>query len=423
MPLVGGLTARQIWRYDQVMSEFPRIISVDDHVIEPPNVWTDRLPSKYAGVGPRVVRAPMKEVTFIGGKFTPVIGEPGTGPDVDWWLYEDLKRPLVRLDAAAGHPRDEIRVEGTTFEWMRTGSYRVKERLEDMDVADIESSLCFPTFPRFCGQTFLEAADKDLALLCVKAYNDWMVEEWCTGSDGRLIPLTIVPLWDAGLAADEVRRNAARGVRAVCFSEIPPFLGLPSVHDPDNYWDPFFGACAETGTVINMHIGSSSKMPSTSADAPAAVGSTLTFANACYSLVDWLLCGAFNRFPTLTIAYSEGQIGWIPYILERIDVVWEENRAWGGVADKVLVPPSQLFHEHVYGCFFSDAHGLRSLDVIGADRVTYESDYPHSDSTWPHTRKIAEEQTRGLDPATIELIMRGNAIRMLGLDAQGRWRP
>ncbi len=405
------------------MSEFPRIISVDDHVIEPADLWTDRLPSRYADVGPRVVRAPMKEVTFVGGNFRPEMGEPGTGEDVDWWLYEELRRPLVRLDASVGHPRDEIKVQGTTYEWMRPGAYQVQPRLEDMDANHIESSLCFPTFPRFCGQTFTEAKDKELGLLCVKAYNDWMVEEWCGESDGRLIPLIIVPLWDAELAAEEVLRNAARGVRAVCFSEIPPFLGLPSVHDASHYWDPLFGACAETRTVINMHIGSSSKMPSTSSDAPPAVGSTLTFANACYSLVDWLMSGTFSRFPDLTIAYSEGQIGWIPYVLERADIVWEENRAWGGVADIVTVPPSELFRSHVYGCFFNDAHGLKSLDSIGADRVTYESDYPHSDSTWPNTRQIAEEQMKGLDPATIEMIVRGNAITMLGLDEGGRWRP
>ena len=113
-----------------------------------------------------------------------------------------------------------------------------------MDANHIEAALCFPTFPRFCGQTFTEAKDKELGLLCVKAYNDWMVEEWCGDSGGRLIPLCLIPLWDAELAAAEVRRNAERGVRAVCFSEIPPFLGLPSVHDPDHYWDPFFRACS-----------------------------------------------------------------------------------------------------------------------------------------------------------------------------------
>ena len=186
----------------------------------------------------------MGEITFVGGKLTV---QPGTeGVPTDWWYYEELRRPLLRLDAAVGVPRDEVTITGVTYDDMRPGAYQVKPRLEDMDINHLEASLCFPTFPRFCGQTFTEAADKDLALLCVQAYNDWMVDEWCAESAGRLIPLCLIPLWDAELAAVEVRRNAARGVKAVCFSEIPPFLGLPSVHDPDNYWDPFFAACAET---------------------------------------------------------------------------------------------------------------------------------------------------------------------------------
>ncbi len=403
------------------MDEFPKIISVDDHVVEPANLWQDRLPQKFKDAGPKVVMAPPGDVEFIGGKLTVGMGEPGSGKDVAWWMYGDLQRPLMRLDAAVGYDRDEVDLRLVSYDEMRPGAFSVKERLEDMDANWIESSLCFPTFPRFCGQTFLEAKDKDVALACVQAYNDWMVEEWCADPSGRLIPLIIVPLWDARLAGEEVRRNAARGVRAVCFSEIPPYLGLPSVHDPDNYWDPFFGACAETGTVINMHIGSSSKMPSTSADAPAAVGSTLTFANSAYSLVDWLMSGTFTRHPKLQIAYSEGQIGWIPYVLSRADTVWEENRGWGGVADKVKEPPSEIFRRHVYGCFFDDPHGLKSLDEIGVDRVTYESDYPHSDSTWPKTRHIAEEQMKDLDRETVEMIVRGNAITMLGLTPEGRW--
>ena len=399
------------------MEAFPKIISVDDHVVEPAGVWMDRLPSKYADVGPRIVRAPVGELSFVGGKFAAAPGRPGDpGDQVDWWFYEDLRRPLLRLDAAVGVPREDVTLKGITYDDMRPGAWQVKPRLEDMDTNWIEASLCFPTFPRFCGQTFSEAKDKELARLCVQAYNDWMIDEWCGDSGGRLIPLPLIPLWDAELAAVEVRRSAGRGAHAVCFSEIPPFLGLPSIHDPSNYWDPFFAACEETDTVICMHIGSSSKMPSTSKDAPPAVGSTITFANACFSLVDWLMSGVFTRFPNLVIAYSEGQIGWIPYILERADIVWEENRGWGGVADKVLEPPSQLFRKHVYGCFFSDAHGLRSLDEIGVDNVTYESDYPHSDSTWPNTRQIAEEQMQGLDSEAIEKIVRGNAIRMLHLD-------
>ena len=398
------------------MRELPKIISVDDHITEPATVWSDRLPSKYADVGPRVHRLPVKQMTFIGGTFTAIPGEKGEeGPLADWWFYEDLRRPLTRLDTAVGFSRDEVILAGITYDEMRQGSYKLKERLEDMDTAGIEASLCFPTFPRFCGQTFFEAKDKELAMLCVRAYNDWMVEEWCGESGGRMLPLCIVPLWDPVAAAAEVRRNAARGVHAVCFSEIPTNLGLPSIHDKDGYWKPFFAACNETATTINMHIGSGSKMPSTSPDAPAAVGSTLTFANCCFSMVDWLMSGVFTEFPNLKIAYSEGQIGWIPYILERANNVWEENRGWGGIADKVLVPPSQLFKEHIYGCYFDDPHGLRSLEEIGVDNVTFECDYPHSDSTWPHTAKIAAEQTRELSDEVVYKLMRGNAIKMLSI--------
>ncbi|RLU78123.1 amidohydrolase [Streptomyces griseocarneus] len=403
------------------MDGFPRIISVDDHTVEPPHVWRNRLPAKFHDVGPRVVRAPVRQMTFTGGRFTPVMGAHGDpGPVADWWIYEDLHRPLTRLDTAVGYSREDVKLEGITYEKMRPGSYSVPERLADMDRNHVQSALCFPTFPRFCGQTFAEAADRGLALLCVRAYNDWMVEEWC-GPDarGRLIPLGIVPLWDAEEAATEVYRNAARGVRAVCFSEIPPHLGLPSVHS--DAWDPFLRACAETGTVVAMHIGSSSRMPSTSDDAPPAVGSALTFANCCFSMVDWLLSGAFDRFPELRVMYAEGQIGWIPYILERADTIWTHNRGWGGVADKVLRPPSELFAAHVHGCFFDDPFGLRNLDAIGVGNVLYETDYPHSDSTWPHSREVAEEQMAHLSPDVVERVVRGNAIELLGLTEEGLW--
>jgi predicted TIM-barrel fold metal-dependent hydrolase len=157
-------------------------------------------------------------------------------------------------------------------------------------------------------------------------------------------------------------------------------------------------------------------MPSTSADAPPAVGSTLTHTNATFSLVDFLFSGVFVRFEDLKVAYSEGQIGWIPYILERADRVWEDNRGWGGVADIVPEKPSSYFPDHVYGCFFDDAHGLKSVDEIGEDNITYESDYPHSDSTWPRTREIAEEQMADLTDEQRRKIVRGNAIKLFGLD-------
>jgi predicted TIM-barrel fold metal-dependent hydrolase len=205
-------------------------------------------------------------------------------------------------------------------------------------------------------------------------------------------------------------------VHAVCFSEIPAKLGLPSIHT--GAWEPFFAACEETQMTINMHIGSSSQMPSTSADAPPAVAVSLSFNNAMASLCDFLFSGVLVDHPDLKLAYSEGQIGWLPYILERVDDVWEEHRAWGGVADRIPEPPSTYWHRQIYGCFFRDKHGLDCLDIIGEDNVTFETDYPHTDSTWPHTKKVAEELMGHLPQATVNKIVRGNAIKMLHLDLE-----
>ncbi|HWW45117.1 MAG TPA: amidohydrolase family protein [Acidimicrobiia bacterium] len=389
------------------------IVSVDDHVVEPAHVWRTWLPAKYREQGPRVERRGLAGLRMVG----PAIYEhefDDAAPPCDIWFYEDLIVPLKRHIAAVGFDRDDMTLSPITYDEMRDGCYDPKARVDDMLMNHVEQSLCFPTFPRFCGQTFLEAKDKDLAAACVTAYNDWMVEEWCGGSDGHLIPLTLVPLWDVEGCAAEVRRNAARGVHAVCFSEIPPHLGLPSIHT--GVWDPFLQACAETETVVCMHIGSSSKMPATSADAPPAVQATLSFGNAMSSMTDFLFSGVLVRFPELRLAYSEGQIGWIPYILERADDVWQEHRAWGGVRDRVPDPPSTYYFRQIYGCFFRDRHGLASLDDVGVDNITFETDYPHTDSTWPHTLQVAEKMFAGLDDATIAKICRDNARRMLSLD-------
>ena len=396
------------------------IISVDDHVIEPAHLFEKWLPEKFkaSGVHPRVERRRMGGMVYRGGT-TYEIDWSGDGPECDVWLYEDLVFPLKRHIASVGFDRDEMTLSPITYDEMRPGCYDPVHRLADMDADGVQTSLCFPTFPRFCGQTFSEAHDKDLAFACVEAYNRWMLEEWCGQGQGRLVPLGLVPLWSAELAAQVVRDNAANGFTAVAFSEIPAKLGLPSIHT--GYWEPFFQACEETGTVICMHIGSSSQMPSTSSDAPPAVAATLSFGNAMSSVSDFMFSGVFVRYPNLKIAYSEGQIGWVPYILERADDVWEQHRAWGGVADVIPEPPSRFWQSNIYGCFFRDPHGIENLHKIGVDTVTFETDYPHTDSTWPFSRKIFDEQTSNLSDEARFKVMRGNAIRMLRLTPEGLW--
>ena len=158
-------------------------------------------------------------------------------------------------------------------------------------------------------------------------------------------------------------------------------------------------------------------MPATGPDAPVAVALTLTFGNAMASLTDWLFSGKLEQFPNLRLAYSEGQIGWLPYVLERADDVWEStapgpaSRTPSRTAEHLLLPPDVRF-------FFRDRHGLASLDEVGVDNITFETDYPHSDAPWPDTFAVATEMFAGLDDAAVRELVRGNAIRMLQLDLQ-----
>ncbi len=301
-----------------------------------------------------------------------------------------------------------------TYDEMRPGCYEPKARIDDLTLAGVDGSLAFPTFPRFCGQTFLEGSDKDLGLACVRAYNDFQVEEWCADSDGHLIPLCLIPLWDVDLAVAEIERNAARGAHAVCFSEIPTHLGLPSIHS--GYWDPFFAACEETKTAICMHIGSSSKMPAASPDAPPTTETMLGFYNSMASLGDYLFSGVLVRYPTLKLAYSEGQIGWIPYALERADNVWEYHAAWTKTKETIPERPSSYYRGRIFGCFTTDHHGIASIAEVGEDNICFETDYPHTDTTWPFVREQAAEALADLTDAQRYKILRGNAIRMLELD-------
>ena len=400
------------------MTKIPRIISVDDHVVEPPDLWTSRLPSKYADRCPRVERD-SAVFNFEGGVFSYEKGvEEGT--PCDWWLYDDLIYPFPKLSAAVGF--ENLDVEPVTFDEIRPGSWIQSERLADMDANHVDVSICFPNvLPRFCGQTFLEREDKELALLCVKAYNDWMIDEWCAGTGkGRLIPLTLIPLWDPIEAAEEVHRCASKGSFAVAFSENPYHLGLPSIHDKNHFWDPFFSACQETETVVCMHIGSSSKMPSTSPDAPFSVSSTITFANAMGSMCDYILSGIFVRFPKLKIAYAEGQVGWMPYVVERMDKIWEE-RGDASFGIDLPDPPSSYIPNHIWGCIFDDEIGLKNRDVIGMNQICFEVDFPHADTTFPNTLDVATKicTEAKLSEDEIYMLMRGNAIDCFGLERFG----
>ena len=395
--------------------ELPLIISVDDHALEPRDLWQRELPASLRDRGPKVSREKVR-LEFAGGHYGFVRdAENGTWCDV--WQFDDLEIPTGLLHAPAGIPRNQQRNVPATYDDFRPGTWDKTARLADMTENHVEAAINFPNiFPRFAGQGFAERPDKDLALQCLRIYNDWMIDDWCAGeAHGRLIPLTLIPLWDPQLAADEVRRCAAKGSHAIAFSENPSKLGLPSLYTGE--WDVLFAACQETDTTISMHIGSSSSMPTTSADAPLATSMSLYAQNAQGSLCDWVFSGSLSRFPTLKIAYAESQAGWIPFQLERMDSVWRDGV--GGV--EFPVSPTDQVKGRVFACVFDDLHGLKCRNDIGLESILFETDYPHSDGTFPHSRKIAHSlfAAAGMNAEECYAVLRGNAIKAYGLDRFG----
>jgi predicted TIM-barrel fold metal-dependent hydrolase len=368
------------------------LVSVDDHVVEPPDLFDGHLPDRFKEHAPRVVQK-----------------DDGT----EVWVYDGNEVPNIGLNAVSGRPPEEYGIEPTAFADMRQGCYVIAERVRDMNANGVLGSMCFPSFPQFCGQLFARSSDKEVGLAMLRAYNDWHVDEWCGTFPGRFIPLSLPPLWDPNLMADEVRRMAAKGCHAVTFSENPEKLGHPSFHS--DHWDPFFEACADEGTVICLHIGSSSQLVMTSMEAPIDVLITLQPMNIVQASADLLWSPVLRKFPTIKFALSEGGIGWIPYFLERVDYVYQNHKAWTGqdFGDKL---PSQVFKERLITCFIDDAVGIENRHHIGVENITWECDYPHSDSTWPFSPETLSKSLAGVPDDEVAKITYENAMRHFRYD-------
>jgi predicted TIM-barrel fold metal-dependent hydrolase len=362
------------------------VISVDDHVVEPPHAFEGRLPAKFAEQAPRIVE------TDDGGES---------------WLYDGELLPNVGFNAVVGRPVSEYSFEPTRFDQMRRGAWDIAARIADMDLNGVYGSLCFPSFlPGFTGQRLQLGKDPELGLAAVRAWNDFMLEEWCGHEPGRMIPLQLPYLLDPAVAADEVRRNAARGFKALTFSEAPHQLGLPSLHS--GHWDPLMAALEETGTALCLHVGSSGTSPATAPDAPSDTIGVLFFGYAMFAAVDWLYSQIPVRFPDLKIVLSEGGIGWVAGLLDRLEHVRKYDSMYGTWND-VELSPADTFRRSFWVCAIDDPSAFVQRDVIGVENILVESDYPHADSTWPHTQEKLAVQLQGLPDADVERITWRNA--------------
>ncbi|MFV9634928.1 amidohydrolase family protein [Mycobacterium neumannii] len=343
------------------------LISVDDHIVEPPDMFKNHLPKKYIDEAPRLVHNP---------------------DGSDTWQFRDTVIPNVALNAVAGRPKEEYGLEPQGLDEIRPGCWQVDERVKDMNAGGILGSMCFPSFPGFAGRLFA-TEDAEFSLALVKAYNDWHVEEWCGAYPARFIPMTLPVIWDPTECAKEIRRNAERGVHSLTFTENPSAMGYPSFHDFE-HWKPMWDALVDTETVLNVHIGSSGRLAITAPDAPMDVMITLQPMNIVQAAADLLWSRPIKEYPTLKIALSEGGTGWIPYFLERVDRTFEMHSTWTG-QDFGGKLPSEVFREHFLTCFIADPVGVATRNAIGIDNICWEADYPHSDSMWPGAPEQLDE--------------------------------
>jgi predicted TIM-barrel fold metal-dependent hydrolase len=302
-----------------------QLISVDDHVIEPPNVLVDRLPAKYAEIGPHIVDGP---------------------DDTQDWVWEGRHYPV----ALQGSPHTRrFRGDGTGHDFtsrsyadMVEAAYDVHERVKAMDEDGVHAQLLFPTFPHFAGTAFLQREDKDLTLLVVQAYNDWMIDEWCAAYPDRFIPMVITPLWDVELAAAEIRRCAATGAKAVSFPENPYPLGLPSFASGE--WEPVFVPAEESNVALCMHIGTSGSLSFPSPDTNTAVPIAICGTSAMSSCADLIFSGLLHRHPSVRIALSEGRqrLGRLPRRADGLHVGADAPRRRQVDCSVGAVPPPLL---------------------------------------------------------------------------------
>ena len=370
------------------------LISVDDHIAEPADMFDGHVPSRYRELAPRVVEEE-------GG--------------VQQWYYGNLRGRNLGLNAVAGKPREYFNIDASSYEEMRPGCFDVHQRVRDMDAGGQLAGLNFPNWTGFSGQVLNQGPDRQVNEIMIKAYNDWHVDEWCAAYPDRFIPCGLLPLFDPELAAKEIRRLSAKGCHAVTFSENPEALGMASIHSRE--WDPLFAAAVEEGTVLCCHVGSSSRTFHTSVDAPPSVAMTLSPVSSIMTLADLMWCDAFDRFPGLTFSLTEGDIGWIPYFLWRAEHVLDRHSGWTHhTFPEGIGGPSEVFRRNILCCFIKEPVWVANIDQFNLDNVCWESDYPHSDGTWPDAPEALMAALAGLDDTQIDKITHANAMRHYRFD-------
>ncbi|MGI9616707.1 MAG: amidohydrolase family protein [Acidimicrobiales bacterium] len=337
-------------------------IDVDTHITEPPDTWSARVPAKYQDLVPYTER---------------------NAHGLDHWYLNGERISKVGLSAVAGFDGGPFPDSPKGFDDIHPASIDANERLAYMDSVGIWAQVLYPNVAGFGSQIFLQLNDPDLMRICVEAYNDFQTD-WASADPRRLLPVTATPFWDVDAAAAEIRRCAERGHKGVLFTGEPQAFGLPYLGD--RHWDPIWATAQECGMPVSFHIGSGDMSTIFDRKRVEAHGSGATYANSTVTLTlgngmqvgDLLLSGVLPRFPDLQFVSVESGIGWVPFVLETCDYAFVDGQVTSQRPEFGDMLPSDLFRRQVYVCYWFEQIAPRELiETIGADRVLFETDFPH----------------------------------------------
>ncbi len=372
------------------MSRDYRIISADSHVNPSPAIYAERLPAQFRDRAPRVVRRGDEEVA----------------------LFEGREERFTLLASAAGKRYEDYRLHARSYQEGRPGGYDPTARMADMDEDGVDAEVLYGS--GVGGGITLRTADRPLRFALMRAYNDWLAQ-FCSAAPDRLVGIAEVPHWDTALAIGEAQRARKLGLCGVLIPAIPAIDGPMS--DPadrpytDAKYEPLWSALEDLGMPAHMHLGA---RPLT-----RGLESNLMVSIACNKsmmsepIVSMIYGGVLEAHPRLKIVSVESGVGWMAFLVPWMDNVFERHRHHTG--SRLRERPSFYFRRQVRGTFIEDPVGVRERHTIGLGVIMWSNDYPHSDSTWPHSRKAIEEHFAGVPEADRRRIVAGNAAGLYGL--------
>jgi predicted TIM-barrel fold metal-dependent hydrolase len=367
-------------------------ISVDDHVQEVPSLWAGRVEKRLRDRAPRLV------ATKNG--------------DEQWLL--DGQILLDGCAARAGALLADRNENPRRWADVAPPAFTPGERLKAMDSAGIDYSVLYPTVAGLAGETFGRLADANLESACVRAYNDWLIDEWASASE-RFIPQCLVPIWPVDAAIAEARRAVARGHRGVIFPSLPMHLRkVPHVSGPE--YDPFWSACEELNVPVCLHAGASPELQSPlPAQMKPALAAAIDAATKPVSSVFVLSLYSFSRIllrhPKLRLVLAESALSWGMLYLEWADHQFEHD---GLAREGYDLTPSQMFKRQ---CFFNSWYDPIApfTDYIGAENILWSTNFPLENSTWPHTRETIDHCFKDVAPQARERVLWKNAAELYRL--------